>query len=513
MSISTKKKALLICNFPKKKMALDIDEGISGTELLKRLVSATEVEQKILELYVFYVVSYGKDVAIISLKDTENIEKLIPNNSVMYLSAPCEMLPRRKFVRRTNQEEKEEKEEKKEKIKSRFFGITLENCLTLLKIRKKRKEDIKSYQATLDFVDPIMMQLLNTTKFKKLPKSVLLDLLKRDTLIVNEFSLFEAVLSWAKTRARLILKLRYQQKKEVNKDKIKKKISIQSLSKILAPLLPYIRFPTLSTHQIIGKIHPLNILSNEQIRDLCTYASLVNEIQESNDKLKYAKVISEKNTINRFTFTPRMGLYIVLSINNGYKVFDVYEKAYDAKCKFESISGNTPVVLYSPYSKILSKSTAVKSRMKSIQNFYEKYMKGYSQGRLMRFEANYNNTKGFTQKYDIEFSISRDIVYGCAKLPSWRIPILGKINDTEITWTEDYNLCNQYNTRQKALYKCTVDFSSKKEFMGSKIHKGYAEGGYGVKGILTLRNSHPWEDIFKKKVAKKKVVRRRVRSL
>lgn len=359
------------CNFPAKEMLVEIEKNISLPALKGMLALKIGIEKQILELYTIYAIPFGQDAIDISSYNAKKGEKIghhISSNSTVYLAAPAGVRPITKFARKKEEEKEDEKKtvKKKKDINenktSKFRGITNENCLVWLQASKRRGETEK-YETVLEFVDEAITKLFKTINFRRLPKSVLLDLVKRNSLIVNEMELFRAIISWAETRARQILQLKYQEKKEMDKNKIKVKISPQRLKKLLTPFLPFIRFPIMQTREIISIIYPMNLLSQEQIRDLCSFCTIRDEVENSESKntvlfkkkQAYLDVLSKKNTLKEFIFTHRNGMHVVLwHWDRDYK-YELCKTAREAKAIMQSLPGGASRAWYTPYFKVSKK--------------------------------------------------------------------------------------------------------------------------------------------------------------
>lgn len=430
-------------------------------------------------------------------KREKKIGHHISSNSTVYLAAPAGVRPITKFARKKEEEKEDEKKtvKKKKDINenktSKFRGITNENCLVWLQASKRRGETEK-YETVLEFVDEAITKLFKTINFRRLPKSVLLDLVKRNSLIVNEMELFRAIISWAETRARQILQLKYQEKKEMDKNKIKVKISPQRLKKLLTPFLPFIRFPIMQTREIISIIYPMNLLSQEQIRDLCSFCTIRDEVENSESKntvlfkkkQAYLDVLSKKNTLKEFIFTHRNGMHVVLwHWDRDYK-YELCKTAREAKAIMQSLPGGASRAWYTPYFKVSKKWFCNSTWEKNITTFYNKYLKNYSRGERIQYTA--TCTQGSKYGYDLELSFFYDEVFGTAKISGVQIPITGTISENELSWIEDVRLTSKYTSRPKSAYTNTIILKSKSDvFKGCKL-EGECKMSNGTTSKITI---------------------------
>lgn len=334
--------------------------------------------------------------------------------------------------------------------------------------------------------------MFKTVSFRKLPKSVLLDLVKRDSLVVDEMELFQVVISWAETRARQILQLKYQEQKEKNKNKIREKISPQRLKKILDPFLPFIRFPIMQTRDIISIIYPMNLFSKQQIRDLCSFCTIRNEVENSANKKDnlfkkkkaYLDVLSRKDTLKEFTFKRRNGMHVVVWHWSNDFQYELCKTAREANAIMQSLPSGATRVWYTPYFKLSKKWFYNKDWEKKITTFYNTYLKNYSRGDRVQYSA--QCVQGSKFGYDLELSFFRDEVFGTAKISGMQIPIIGTINGNELSWVEDVRLTSKYTSRQKSAYTNTIILKSRSDVFQTCKLEGVSKSSNGKTGKITI---------------------------
>jgi len=95
----------------------------------------------------------------------------------------------------------------------------------------------------------------NQRIFLKVSAKCLAEVLKRDSLRINEGKAFVPILAWLKAHC----------KNPDDKDEIKK---------VGAEIIPLIRFPTMSTSDIASKVVPLGILDQSDVLELFTYLAV-----------------------------------------------------------------------------------------------------------------------------------------------------------------------------------------------------------------------------------------------
>jgi len=148
-------------------------------------------------------------------------------------------------------------------------------------------------------------------EFAKLPKDILLMIVKSDTLNIKEVDLFDACLAWGK--------------REAKETKLDEK---DGLKTALADILPHIRFPCMTTQDVAVKVTQSGLLDSDQILDLFTYLG----IKANNKKATPGKSLA------KFTHRDRKGR----KPPSWFK-FDVNKKHSNLTCSSDgtTISSNT----------------------------------------------------------------------------------------------------------------------------------------------------------------------------
>jgi len=107
----------------------------------------------------------------------------------------------------------------------------------------------------LEYIDINLKKILATGKFSKLPEPIVVQLVKRDTLNIKEIELFEAVVAWGKDECK-------RQELEPTPE---------NLRKVLVNIIPFIRFPIMTTEEVAVSVTSAGILTSEQTLFLFTY--------------------------------------------------------------------------------------------------------------------------------------------------------------------------------------------------------------------------------------------------
>jgi len=134
--------------------------------------------------------------------------------------------------------------------KDRYKGIAVKNVYQKLGETK----DSKRRKIILEYIDIYASDIFkNKSGLNALSKETFLEIIKSDKLNCKEGEVFEAVVSWSKNAVK--------EKKEDEK-------------KIMAELLPHVRFPNMTTQDIAVSVSPSGLLDPNQILDLFTYLGM-----------------------------------------------------------------------------------------------------------------------------------------------------------------------------------------------------------------------------------------------
>jgi len=114
-----------------------------------------------------------------------------------------------------------------------------------------------------------------------------LELIKRDTLNVDEIDLLKALIIWAK--------------KEIKDNKLEQKAEVMKL--VLKDLLPQVRFIFMTTEQVAAVVGPSGLLEPTETLELFTYLAQRDGKRSDDEKAK----LKPGAALARFVARPRKG--------------------------------------------------------------------------------------------------------------------------------------------------------------------------------------------------------------
>jgi len=136
--------------------------------------------------------------------------------------------------------------------------VSVENACELYEIAPKMLDD-KDFG--LPFIREHTDEILETEGWLRLSKPRLISLLGDDELATDEFSLYKAVLKWAKASIRTSGGTE----------------TPDTLRVAMADFIPHVRFPNMQLDEIAGHIAPSGVLAQEQLLELFKFVSLSDE--------------------------------------------------------------------------------------------------------------------------------------------------------------------------------------------------------------------------------------------
>jgi len=226
----------VLANYPNRTSQINVESDVPLGELKKAVEKALKID---LEGYALSAVILGEDVLVLTKEADTFKPKLAPFMTVVAI-APLSILPIKK-----------NKDGKASEVVDKYRGLTYDNIFS--KIAKSSSK--KQKEAALEYLDVYTNEIVKTKAFLKLSLSTLRQLVKRDTLGIDETELFEAVIAWGEA----------QQKAEG------KTPTPHGTKTVIEELLPFIRFPLISTEHLASQVVPRLVLSPEQTLDLFTY--------------------------------------------------------------------------------------------------------------------------------------------------------------------------------------------------------------------------------------------------
>jgi len=243
---------LVKVDMPAKEVVMNVPKTATYGDLRALIGKEFEIKENV-DRYLFLSVALGKDVIELGKGSTGDKEVLVDSgvvdSSVIFARAPSDIKPPR--PRPKKKKGKEGKEEKSVSAdKDRYKGITVKNIYSKL----SESKDTKKRKILLEFIDIYATEIFkNKSALNSLPKETLVEILKSDKLNCKEGEVFEAVTSWSKNAVK--------EKKEDEK-------------KIMAELLPLVRFPNMTTQDIAVSVSPSGLLDPNQILDLFTFLGM-----------------------------------------------------------------------------------------------------------------------------------------------------------------------------------------------------------------------------------------------
>jgi len=169
------------------------------------------------------------------------------------------------------------------------------------------QDDIR--QLCLEFIELNGDDFLKSEQFSKLPKEIVIDIIKSPILsVTSEMNVFDAIMNWIEC---------YNSRTKSKRKKIK-------TTDMKKELFPYIRFTNMTVGDILGKVSSYGIFSSDEILDISRYISLeLDSLPPSinlNTDLRKPPNIRKYNFRYHRDFDENGVIYFI-----GY---DVYEKKY-----------------------------------------------------------------------------------------------------------------------------------------------------------------------------------------
>eukprot|EP00457_Paulinella_chromatophora_P008957 gb/GEZN01009007.1/.p1 GENE.gb/GEZN01009007.1/~~gb/GEZN01009007.1/.p1 ORF type:complete len:454 (-),score=11.94 gb/GEZN01009007.1/:6-1343(-) len=247
-------------DYPSKEIVITLLPTVSVLDLLQLASDKLGVKQG---NYVFLAVNFMEDAFFLDLPTFHLplIEAGIKNKTVVFFRAGVDFRPpARKLLRQTQGEDGCDK----------YHGINLSNVLLLANSKSKRKKHLRSRELAFEYLDIHCDAVVGTSKWKAISAELMSEILKRDTLSIQESKLFEALLAWGHAEC-----------KRQTEEKA-------TLPLVLKDLLPFIRFPTMRTEDIALTVTPAGVLEPDQILYLYTYLGQQDPLAVLPPQLKFS---------------------------------------------------------------------------------------------------------------------------------------------------------------------------------------------------------------------------------
>jgi len=256
---------------------LEVDPTkISIKELRDLAFKAAKITASIAS-HKFYVTSYLTDVITLNEQEGDFKESQFLNDvgmksmsTLFIISLETGSKPRRRKNPKISNEEVEVSD-------NDDFSMDIDDVIKVY----EKTSDKKKRQAIFKFGAANAEKVVETKGFTDASKETLIAFLKDDTLAIEEGPLFDAVIRWAKKKAK--------------SDDIK--------SVLTEDIMKNVRFPLMLTSDIATKVIPLSILEMQQALDLFSYTSA---FQASKAKDKDVKAPPLPKTLSIYGAKPRV---------------------------------------------------------------------------------------------------------------------------------------------------------------------------------------------------------------
>jgi len=242
---------------PKKKTVFKIDSGSTFGEIKSYAVKELKLDPK--EQYTFIATQYGQDV-IEFVHRHDDDKSTLRDFMTVFVLAPAHLKPVREVVKK---EKKKSSSDDEPVGAEKYKGLSPQNAFTKLEMAKGKERTL-----ILQYIDIFASEIFKTKPFTKLTADQVADLVKRDTLNIEEVEVFDAVMAWAKTKA--------------VENKLEDKTT--TYKELLKNILPHIRFPIMTTEQVAAKVSTIGILDSQTLLELFTY--LARKGKDEDEKLE-----------------------------------------------------------------------------------------------------------------------------------------------------------------------------------------------------------------------------------
>jgi len=177
----------------------------------------------------------------------------------VFVLAPAHLKPVREVIKK----EKKRRDDDEPVGTEKFKGLSPQNAFA-----KLEKAKGKERTTILQYIDIFASDILKTKPFTKLTAEQVADLVKRDTLNIEEVEVWDACMAWAKSKA--------------IEGKLEDKAS--TYKELLKDIIPHIRFPIMTTEQVAAKVSTSGVLDSQTLLELFTY--LARKGKDEDEKLE-----------------------------------------------------------------------------------------------------------------------------------------------------------------------------------------------------------------------------------
>jgi hypothetical protein len=272
------------CDYPRDKAcAVAITDKLTFGELKTAIAKGLGIE---LKGYSYTVVAFGTlpraidhdDKALCCGSDNKSLQ--LKANQTLLLGAPAHLKP---LIKRVKKEKEEKKSESGSSDKRAQAWKDFKPATILDKLLKFiEQKDTKKQKNAMEYCEAYAQEVLKSKTFASLPESVVVDLLKSDSLNCPELDIFKAALAWAKAECG-------RTKKDFSKT--------DDVKEVLKKIYPLIRYPNMQIGDVAGEVANSNLLDQSHLLALFSYIGL----RSSSEKAKLPDELKE------FSAKPRKG--------------------------------------------------------------------------------------------------------------------------------------------------------------------------------------------------------------
>jgi hypothetical protein len=253
-------KLTLKSDIPSKRALITVPSTTTLAALVGLAARSLTIDAESLARYSIRAAGLGSDVIALSDGSGGAGDKaarpildlgVLPFFQILFF-APADLKPARKKRGKAG----EVTEAKRDGDEAKFAGLSAANILGKLRAAKGKAKTV-----ALEFVDRYFQEIIKTQRkdLVALPKALLIEILQRDELDAKEPDLFALSLEWGKSEAK----------------KAGLRPEGDDLKKIMADVIPHIRFPCLTATEMALTVTPARLLTAEQELQLYTHIGKV----------------------------------------------------------------------------------------------------------------------------------------------------------------------------------------------------------------------------------------------
>eukprot|EP00823_Brevimastigomonas_motovehiculus_P006637 TRINITY_DN5525_c0_g1_i1.p1 TRINITY_DN5525_c0_g1~~TRINITY_DN5525_c0_g1_i1.p1 ORF type:complete len:494 (-),score=138.91 TRINITY_DN5525_c0_g1_i1:193-1650(-) len=286
------------CDEPVKEATLKCSSSLTFAELVTYVAKTLSMKEDEVKRYAFSNVSMGHDIVELGKSPKELLSEVgCRTNSVVFIRAPPDIKPPKKFKKKKI---KEVKEEEVAPSTDKYKGLTIKNIFKKLEDYKDKPKKLKLAH---EYIEIYFSKFVKENKWVKLPKWQIAEYVQSDRINIKEADLFEAVMEWCKNRVKEMKAGTIftddkkpsgtEEKKETKTTTTTTTTETPTVKGVAAAFLPFIRFPVMTTTDIATKVQKEGLLEADQILQLFTYIGM-----KDTNKSKPAKLGNKITSMN-----------------------------------------------------------------------------------------------------------------------------------------------------------------------------------------------------------------------